>query len=178
MASLENGSLLHYHTAGFPLLLTPPHLLSLSAALHHDTHLNLLFSPYRCTLDLASCFFSFLFFSLLFCLLHVIPYWSGVIIILEHKDDMYLVAAPRLAWFQGFIACVIFLYVHVRSMLCYDYYYVLLFGMVILLRSPLPGWSLLVSFFILVPGFHFWCLGEKSGLIYRFLAFVRNSFSF
>lgn len=61
MASLENGSLHHYHTAGFPLLLAPSHLLSLSAALHHDTHLNLLFSPYRCTLDLASCFLSFLF---------------------------------------------------------------------------------------------------------------------
>lgn len=55
-------------------------------------------------------------------------------------------------------------------MLCYDYY-VLLFGMVILLRSPLPGWPLLVSFVILVPGFHFWCLGKKSGLIYRCLAF-------
>lgn len=43
---------------------------------------------------------------------------------------MYLVVAPRLAWFQGFIACVTFLYVHLWSMLCYDYYYVLLFGMV------------------------------------------------
>lgn len=83
-------------------------------------------------------------------------------IILENKDGMYLVAAPRLAWFQGFIACVIFLYVYLWSMLCYDYY-VLLFGMVILLRSPLPGWLLPVSFVILVPGFHFWCLGEKSG---------------
>lgn len=30
-------------------------------------------------------------------------------IILENKDGMYLVAAPRLAWFQCFIACVIFL---------------------------------------------------------------------
>lgn len=120
--------------------------------------------------------FLFLFFSLLFCLLHVIPYWSGVIIILEKKDGMYLVAAPRLAWFQGFIACVTFLYVHLWSMLCYDYYYVLLFGMVILLRSPLPGCSLLLSFVILVPGFHFWCLEEKSGLIYRCLAFCKKFF--
>lgn len=61
MASLENGSLRHYHAACFPLLLAPSHLLSLSAASHHDTHLNLFFSPYRCTLDLASFFFSFLF---------------------------------------------------------------------------------------------------------------------
>lgn len=52
--------------------------------------------------------FLLLFFSLPFCLLHIIPYWSGVMIILENKDGMYLVAAPRLAWFQGFIACVIF----------------------------------------------------------------------
>lgn len=77
------------------------------------------------------------FFPLLFCLLYVIPYWSGVMIILEHKDGMYLLATHRLASFQGFITHVIFLRVYLWSMLCYDYY-VLLFSMVILLRGPLP----------------------------------------
>lgn len=62
-------------------------------------------------------------------------------------------------------------------MLCYDYY-VLLFGMIILLRSPLPGWPLLVSFVILVPGFHFWCSGKSQGLYIAVWLFVRSSFSF
>jgi hypothetical protein len=44
------------------------------------------------------------FFFLLFCLLLVIPYWSGVMIILGNNDGMDLLAPHHFAWFQSFIA--------------------------------------------------------------------------
>lgn len=42
-------------------------------------------------------------------------------IILENKGGMYPVVTHRLAWFQGFIAHVIFLSVYLWTMLCYDF---------------------------------------------------------
>lgn len=115
--------------------------------------------------------FLFPFFSLLFCLLHVIPHWSGVIIILENKDGMYLVAARRFHCLCYFSICSFVVHA-LLWLLClavrYDH-------------SPKKSSSWL-AFTCVFRYFGAWVsflvFGEKSGLIYRCLAFCKKFFLF